>query len=435
MATFKVLLYTSKVLKNGEHPIMLRIIMNRKVKYVSVGYSCPIDLWDLEKNEPKKKHPNKQLLDIVIKQKRIDAEKLLLSLDEKKSYYSLNEVQKKIKKKQGSMGVFPFIEKIIKDLKAANRLGNATVYSDLKNSLMSFTKKQDLCFSDISVSFLMKYEQYYREKNVVKLVKVRTEVKNSKNIRKVYKTEEKGEISRRVKESSMSYYMRTLRSVYNKAITEGEVDRDTYPFRDYKISKFNLETVKRAISREDLREIEKYRFHPESDVFDSVNYFLFSFYCSGINFTDIAQLTWQNVINGRLIYKRAKTGKQYNLGILKPAQDILDHYSTISLGENDYIFPILYSKIHKTEETIRNRIHKVLYQTNEDLKFVSAKAKLSIELTTYVARHSYATILKKSGISTSIISEALGHKSEKTTQIYLDSFENNVLDEANKNIL
>jgi integrase len=121
--------------------------------------------------------------------------------------------------------------------------------------------------------------------------------------------------------------------------------------------------------------------------------------------------------------------------LLDPAIEILKYYNNIYYnGEESYLFPIL-DESHDTPTKIDNRIHKLLRKTNKDLKIIGEKANIKGKLTTYVARHSFATILKYGGISTAIISEALGHESEKITQVYLDSFENNVLDEATKVIL
>lgn len=109
----------------------------------------------------------------------------------------------------------------------------------------------------------------------------------------------------------------------------------------------------------------------------------------------------------------------------------------IAKYENDkspYLFPIL-TPFHKTEIQIANRLHKVLAKINKHLKEIGKKLKLPIPLTTYVARHSYATVLKRAGVSTSIISESLGHSSEKITQVYLDSFDNSQINDAMKNLL
>ena len=101
---------------------------------------------------------------------------------------------------------------------------------------------------------------------------------------------------------------------------------------------------------------------------------------------------------------------------------------------SEYLFPILTS-YHKTEIQVANRLHKVLAKLNKHLKEIGLVLNLSIPLTTYVARHSYATVLKRAGVSTSIISESLGHSSERITQIYLDSFNNEQIDEAMSHLL
>lgn len=149
----------------------------------------------------------------------------------------------------------------------------------------------------------------------------------------------------------------------------------------------------------------------------------------GINFVDMAYLTKDNVYNNQLVYSRRKTKKLIKFPIHNQANIIHGKYRG-----NKYIFPIL-SDYHKTELQRINRVHKVITKVNRELKTIGEELKLPIELTTYVARHSYATVLKRSGVSTSIISESLGHSSEKVTQIYLDSFENSQIDEAMKNLL
>jgi integrase len=121
--------------------------------------------------------------------------------------------------------------------------------------------------------------------------------------------------------------------------------------------------------------------------------------------------------------------------LLDPAIEILNYYRPMTLKSNDnYVFQIL-NESHNTPKSIDNRIDKVLKLVNADLKIIGEKAEIEEKLTTYVARHSAATIMKRSGISQSIISETLGHTSEKTTRIYLDSFEDETIYEATKSLI
>ena len=141
---------------------------------------------------------------------------------------------------------------------------------------------------------------------------------------------------------------------------------------------------------------------------------------------DMAYLTEKNIIEGRLIYHRKKTTKLINLPLQEEALMVLKRYKNNSQG---YLFPIL-SKRHQTEQQKLNRLHKVITKVNRALKAIGKELNIPVKLTTYCARHSYATVLKRAGVATSIISESLGHSSEKVTQIYLDNFENNQIDKA-----
>ena len=164
----------------------------------------------------------------------------------------------------------------------------------------------------------------------------------------------------------------------------------------------------------------------------SKDVFVFSYFCGGINFTDIAQLTTLNIVEGRLHYVRQKTGKQVKIGIPYEAMAIIKKYESESQG---YLFPILDKKIHKTPMQKQNRIHKILAKVNKNLKMLSEQLGVNGNITTYVARHSFASVLKKSGVNIALISEALGHSDLGTTQIYLDSFDNEQMDEAMRNLL
>lgn len=151
----------------------------------------------------------------------------------------------------------------------------------------------------------------------------------------------------------------------------------------------------------------------------------------GINFVDVSHLTRNNIQDNQLVYVRKKTKKLIRLPLQPKALELINKYSKLN---NPYLFPILNS-FHKTEQQKANRVHKVITKVNKRLKDIGKELNIPIDLTTYVARHSFATVLKRSGVNTSIISESLGHSSEKVTQIYLDSFENSQIDDAMKNLL
>jgi len=215
-------------------------------------------------------------------------------------------------------------------------------------------------------------------------------------------------------------------------MTEGLVKADLYPFKKYKVSKLHKETVKRAITKEQVKQVIEYdvsdaRFYKKL----AVDMFTFSYLMGGINFTDMAFLTDKNIEGERLAYVRQKTKKLIMLPLQEKAIAILNRYRS---SQHKYIFPILDNR-ERTQRQLRNRIYDVLANVNEHLDDIGKELGIELKISSYVARHSYATVLKRAGIATSIISESLGHSSERITQVYLDSFGNEQMDDAMKNLL
>ena len=222
--------------------------------------------------------------------------------------------------------------------------------------------------------------------------------------------------------------IRHLRAVFNMAAEQCVIDKECYPFHAYKVSKVSQTPPKRAMTKDDIQKVLCYKGKSDMERL-AIALFTFSYFTAGINFIDMAMLKRDNIIDGKLCYTRAKTKKQIVIPLQVESLKIVSDYAAPSVEQNTYLFPIL-SSFHKTDVQIANRLHKILAKVNRALKQIGTELHLPIKLTTYVARHSFATVLKRAGVSTSIISESLGHSSEKITQIYLDSFENSQIDEA-----
>ena len=402
-ATVNVLCYTSKILSNGEHPLMLRICKDSKKKYQSLGISVLPRYWDFTRNKPKPNCPNKEYIQKIILDKQTELQQRMLEFNSEQKEYTTTTLLNNENKKFELKTVSQFYQELIEQCKSNDKCGNRLIYKSSYNSLKVFTKNQlDIPFSAIDVSWLNKYEKWLRSKGN--------------------------------KETTMSLMFRTLRSAYNKAIKAKCARKSDYPFDEYKINKFDTKTQKRAIAK-----TEVLKFTKEVDNIGKRQYvqlskdiFIFSYLCGGINFTDIANLTKANITNGRLHYIRQKTGKLIKLGISEEAMQIIKKYESESKG---YLFPILNTNIHKTPLQKQNRIHKMLGKINKNLKLIAAQLNVDANMTTYVARHSFASVLKKSGVSIALISEALGHSDLSTTQVYLDSFDNEQIDAAMQNLL
>ena len=225
--------------------------------------------------------------------------------------------------------------------------------------------------------------------------------------------------------------IRHLRAVFNMAIEHHVIDKECYPFHSYKVSKISQSPPKRAMCKGDIQRVIEYKGKTDMEML-AIDLFTFSYFTAGINFIDMAMLKHDNIVDGKLCYIRAKTKKQIIIPLQEKSKEIISHYSNGSESSSGYIFPIL-SAYHKSEMQKANRL-QVLAKINRALKHIGEELGLPIKLTTYVARHSFATVLKRAGVSTSIISESLGHSSEKITQIYLDSFEKSQIDEAMKHL-
>lgn len=392
-ATVNVLCYKSKTLSNGKNPLMICVSKNGKRTYKSLGISVNPMYWDFEKNKPKRNCPGKEQIESLIIEKLKAFNQTILELNATQKEYTsdslLNKVERPFKLKTVAT---VFLEQI-KQFETSGRLNYALSWKQLYNSLLDFNSHLNIYFSDIDMLWLKKYETWLRNKDL--------------------------------SENTIGIRFRTLRAMYNVAITEKCVNPQYYPFRSYKVAKLHKETAKRSLTKKDIQRIINHKPDNKREYF-SLDLFTFSYLMGGINFVDIALLTRNNVIENQLIYTRKKTGKLIKLPIHPNAWNLINKYSDPG---NPYLFPIL-STFHKTEQQKANRIHKIISKTNEDLKNIGERLKLPIPLTTYVARHSFATVLKRSGVQTSVISESLGHSSEKVTQIYLDSFENTQLNKA-----
>jgi integrase len=406
-AFVKVVLFTSKVLSNGEHPIMVKITKNRIRKHISIGMNCPLKYWDKAKELPKPNHPKRaEIIALSNKFEKEFTDKIQeFSLNSKE--YTIDQLIAAVldKPKNSEASVMSYIDALVATLKEEKRMGTAKSNNDCKLMLFKFHPEKKLAFQEIDYAFLIKWESFMRKRDF--------------------------------KETSMAVYFRTLRSIINKAINDGIIPRTCYPFDNFKVSKFDLKTKKRALSKEDMVRIYNYPVKEGSKMSDCHKIFMFSYFNQGMNYIDIAKLQWSNISkSGIMEYSRQKTGCRFAIQLGKQSLEILEGYRKLSgFDTNNYVFPILDKAVHISPTQIQNRLLKVIKQVNINMKIIGKELEIETPITTYVARHTYATVLKRSGVSTSIISNALGHESESITQTYLDDFESNVFFEANKNLL
>ncbi|QOR73714.1 site-specific integrase [Cruoricaptor ignavus] len=399
MATSKLVL-KDKVLSNGLYPIFLRITKDRKRKYISTGFSCEKSQWNDKTSEFRKNCPEYQQKNASILKLKNRCEKIFLDSFSDGKDLSINEFEEIFYdfKRNKKITVNQFWENKIEMLVKSKQTGNARAYKDAKRSFFKFLgSEKSIDFKYITPSLLNNYEVFLRSNNGT--------------------------------DGGISVKMRTIRALFNAAIKEKIASKDDYPFDVYKISKLKSSSNKRALAIEDMEKIKNFNCENYPTLLNSKNYFLFSYFTRGMNFYDMMMLTWSNIENEKIIYKRRKTKTNFSIKITPPVRKILDFYKENNKNNTSYIFPILLSD-NLTPMQIEYRKDKVLKKFNKDLKKIAELCGIDAKITSYVARHSFATNLKQKGISTDIISEAMGHQNVSITQVYLKDLESSVIDEA-----
>jgi len=401
MATIKIVL-RNKANSEGLYPLILRVTKERKIKIITLGMeSYPKD-WDEKESQFKKSLPNYNQKNRVILNLKQKALKIIDGFNLEEMDFTLNQFEAKFRgKEQSKITVLEFWVDKISDLNLAGRVGNARAHKDTKTSFFKFCKNQKILFREITVEVLDKYETHMR--------------------------------STGSNDGGIGVRMRELRAVFNDAIKKGVVDEKYYPFKVYKVSKLKGKGFKKALTRAEVKKIENLNEIENPHLIEAKHLFVFSYYTRGMNFYDMMKLSWENIDNDKLTYTRSKTKGRFTVKILKPVQDILNYYKELNPSTN-YVFPILL-KEGLTPTQIENRKDKKIKRFNRDLKMITQIVGIDKNVTSYVARHSFATNLKELGVSTDVISQSMGHQNVSITTSYLKDFENDVIDDANEKLL
>lgn len=391
---------------NGTYPIVLRVTKERKSKYFRTSLFCVPEEWNPrgeQFNRYRHNCLNENRILLRFKERALEiATQLSLELGE----FGLDDFETAFSEKRIKIGkgnFFGFWETLINDMSLAGKVSNARIHTESMKSLRKYHGSGHLRFEDIHVGFLNSYESFLRHRGGT--------------------------------DGGISVKMRCICKVFNQAIDQNMVGQDAYPFKKYKISKFKGKLLKSALSIDEVRRIENLYIPKEEVALNNFrDYFIFSFYTRGMNFADMMVLRWSDIHGEHIHYIRAKTKGRFSIKILPPIEKILLRFSEECNLGTPYVFPILLSE-GLSPNQLENRKKKVLGQYNKALKKLATMAEIEKHITSYVARHSYATCLKFKGVSTDVISESLGHRDIKVTQTYLKEFGSEVLDEATELLL
>ncbi|MDR0510090.1 MAG: site-specific integrase, partial [Rikenellaceae bacterium] len=328
-------LYTSKTLSNGQHPLMLRLSKNRKLKYISLHLSLDAKFWDTAKGKPKRNCPDRDKIIHLIELKTKEIQEQIIDFKTNDKDYTLHTLIKKASKPAVRQTVADYLDSYIDRLATENRIGNAKTFKELRTSLLNFCKSLDFYFLDIDTDFLKRYAQWMRT--------VKSYSDNTMGIR-----------------------LRSLRALYNSAVSDNLVRKANYPFDDFKVSQFKEQTAKRSIGKEHIKQLidfepSRLQEYQYSTPFLTLakDLFLFSYFGCGINLTDILHLTYKNVTEERITFHRQKTGKLISFQLQPTGKEFIEKYRSPFWDDDDYIFPVLNRYIHITAEQQYGRVQRV----------------------------------------------------------------------------
>lgn len=398
MATVKVKLHVSK--PTGRQGNVVYHVTHRKSASVfNTGYKLFPDEWDDEFQSVVitgkcNKGRNGILRSISFRISR-DMERFerIINIFNRHSVYTAKSITQEFARQIVENSLLNYMGNIIVRLRRQNRIGTANNYRAALNSFMRFTNNRDVPFDTLDHNMVEEYQAYLVQSGIAL--------------------------------NSVSFYMRILRAVYNRAVSE-DLTNDCKPFRNVFTGK--EKTLKRAITIKEIKKIKDLNLSAKPNLEFARDVFMFLFYCRGLSFIDAAFMKKKDLRNGILSYRRSKTNQLLHIKVIEPIRMLIDRYSS---RESPYLLDIITN--YGADE--RKQYEAALRRVNNALKEIAKMVKLQIPLTTYVSRHAWATIAKSKNVPVNVISDALGHDSISTTQIYLATIDMSAIDKANELVL
>ena len=399
MATVKVKFRSSSV-PGKEGTLYYHLIHQRRQRWISTAYHVFPGEWNDKKSAIIVSNRNNRQAHLQLIQSKIDWEmkqmqRIIRDKEMDSIPYTIDDIAKEIHQLQPSQSVFAFFRLQIAKKEQMQCIGTKSNYTSAANRFMEFRNQEDLTFSQMTREMMEMYQAWLW--------------------------------NRGVGQNTVAFYLRTLRTLYNKAVEAGQAPpNDIFAH----VQTNNVRTAKRAINVKDIRKIENLDLPTGSSLDKARDLFLLSFYLRGMAFVDMAFLKKTDLRCGMVSYNRRKTHQNLNIEWIKPMQSIIDKYAE-QTKDSPYMLPILTGK----ESSPYTAYRKVEHNTNYNLKKIGEMIGLKIPLTTYVARHTWASVALNMNIPIATISEGMGHNSYKTTQIYLQSLDVATINEANERII
>lgn len=397
--------YIRKNRKNKQNkvPIYFRVTYNRKLKYVNTGIKIEEQYWNETREEVRKSHVSVKMYNEELRMLRVRAERIGFELERNNNLSAKNIVDQLKGKKPANF--VKYTRNYIKRLKQSGNIRLSKQTSVVLNKIIRFSKTDSIEFGEMNRKYLDNLQLHLKNK-----------IGNHPNtVRKDFER---------------------LKMIFREADEDNLLTEN--PFDKYKLPP-RQKSKKEALTFEQIKAIDRLEFERGSNLFHAKNYFMFSFYNAGIRFGDLCKLKWSNIQDGRLKYVMSKslhtgTPKWKNIKLNDFSFEILKHYRK-SGSDDDYIFPILDTSkdlrnpaVFDSDKTSKN------VMVNKLLKKVAKKAGIQLKLSFHISRHSFARHAANMGMNVYAISNALAHSDLKTTQTYLNSFNESLLDKEMSSI-
>jgi integrase len=392
MATVTLFLDTRRAKDKDKYPVKLTIYHNKEKQRLGLGIDLTESEWQ-KINSPKLRDEELKKIKAKLDVFTTKATNIIELLGDSFTFHSFDvEFFGKNTKKKESTNVYEAFKIYIEKLQKEDRIGNAVAYQTALNSLTSFRKR--LSFHDVTPDFLNSYEKDMLQKG--------------KSI------------------TTVGIYLRSLRHIMNQAVNNNIINPQLYPFKRDKYEIPASRNEKQALNFEELKKILSYNTDLVGER-KAIDFWIFSYLCNGMNMADICRLQYKNIDGDYLTFVRKKTirTKRSDIKAIRcfmsqEVNAIIEKYGNLDKKPDNYIFPILEPGIDATRE--RDKIQFFTRSVNIYMKKIAEKIGINSSISTYAARHSFATVLKRKGASLDYIKDSLGHSDLKTTENYLDSF-------------
>ncbi len=395
MATVRIK-YRPSIRTGKEGTVYYRITHKQTIRQITTPYRIFREEWDAQKSEVALACGGReQFLRTVREHTARDTERLrtiIGRLETAGCAFTADDIVDRFLAPAHEGSFVRFMEELVARLQHLGKIRTSETYAAAAESFMRFRGGRDLLLNEIDSDLMVEYQTYLRQRGLAM--------------------------------NTVSFYNRILRAAYNRAVEKGLAEQ-RHPFRH--VYTGVDKTVKRAIPLQAIRRIKNLDLSARPSLEFARDMFLFSFYTRGMSFIDMAHLRKQDLRNGILSYRRRKTGQQLFIKWEQCMQEIAGKHAAKG---SDRLLAII-----RTPDNALRQYRNALRLVNNKLKTISAMAGLQTNLTMYVSRHSWASIARSKRVPLSVISEGMGHDSETTTQIYLASLDNSLIDRANSMIL